>query len=159
MYTGKTVKPCCLCERREVDVRIDLPPRAIQSMKHGEVIAWQDVVGEVSIHFCADDWELVSELVLEMGMNPLSRCNVARASFDLREDFEAFTGRVLEEPDQRPVEARMWEEATAVLEGETEYEPSDREVVEARLVRWTLSDLDSPVADAQLGADNGRSSE
>lgn len=154
MYTGKTVKPCCLCDDPDVETRIDLPPRAIQSMKHGDAIAWQDVVGEVSIHFCAADWETVSDLVLEMGMSPLSRCNVARASFDLREDFEAFTSRTRDEPDQQPVEDRLWHKAEQVLEGDTEYEPSDRDLVEARVVQWALAEHDSPVAgDAEHGAD------
>lgn len=145
VYTGKTVKPCCLCESPDVEVRIDLPPRAIQLLKHGEVIAWQDVVGEVSIHFCATDWETVADLVLDVGMSPLSRCNVARASFDLREDFEAFTGRTVDEPDQRPLERRLWIESEAVLAGETDYPPSDRDLVEARIVRWALEDTDAPV--------------
>ena len=146
MYTGKTEKPCCLCGSPDTAVRLDLPPRAIQLLKHGEVIAWQDVVGEVSIHFCASDWETVAELVLEVGMSPLSRCNVARASFDLREDFEAFTGRAVDEPDQRPLERRLWAESEAVLAGETDYPPSDRDLVEARVVRWALEDTDASVA-------------
>ena len=146
MYTGKTVKPCCLCGSSDVETRVDVPPRAIQLMKHGEVVAWQDVVGEVSIHFCPDDWEVVRDLVLEVGMTPLPRCNVARASFDLREDFEAFTSRTLEEPDQRPLERRLWEQSEAVRAGETDYPPSDRDLVEARIVRWALEDTDAPIA-------------
>jgi len=146
MYTGKTEKPCCLCDDPSIDHRIDLPPRAIQQCKHGEAIAWRDVVGEVSIYFCESDWETVRDLVLEMGMTPLPRCNVARASFDLREDFEAFTGRARDEPDQQPLERRVWEESAQVLAGETEYPPSDRDRIEALVVRWALSDLDAPVA-------------
>ncbi len=133
MYTGKTEQPCCLCDDPETVARIDLPPRAIPLMRHGEVIAWQDVVGEVSVHFCESDWGLVSELVLELDQNPLSRCNVARASFDLREDFEALLNDVRDEPDQSPLERRMLAESEAAIEDGTE-----RERVEARLVRLAL---------------------
>ncbi len=73
MYTGKTEQPCCLCGDPETETRVDLPPRAIPLMKHGEVVALRDVVGEVSIHFCQSDWALVRDLVLEMDQNPLSR--------------------------------------------------------------------------------------
>ncbi|WP_435318010.1 hypothetical protein [Haloarchaeobius sp. TZWSO28] len=137
MFTGKTEQPCCLCDDPETATRIDLPPRAVPAMKHADAIAWQDIVGEVSIHFCANDWELVRDLVLDMGMNPLGRCNVARASFDLREDFEAMLSQTRDEPDHGPVEQRMLEESEAVLEAE---EATDRARVEALLVRWTLSE-------------------
>ncbi len=133
MYTGKTEQPCSLCDDPETAVRVDLPPRAIPLMKHGEVIAWRDVVGEVSVHFCEDDWALVRDLVLEMDQNPLSRCNVARASFDLREDFEALLNDVRDEPDHSPLEARLLERAETALDSGT-----DRERVEARLIRWSL---------------------
>ncbi|AXR83099.1 hypothetical protein [Natrarchaeobaculum sulfurireducens] len=148
MYTGKTEKPCCLCDAPKVDHRIDLPPRAIQQLKHGDAIAWQDVVGEVSIYFCEHDWETVCDLVLETGMTPLPRCNVARASFDLREDFEAFTGRTREEPNQDPIEERFWRESKRVLGGNTEYPPSDRDLVQAHVVSWALSDLEASVAES-----------
>jgi hypothetical protein len=136
VYTGKTEQPCCLCDDPETRCRIDLPPRAITHMKHAGAIAWQDVVGEVSIHFCADDWTLVRELVLEMGLNPLSRCNVARASFDLREDFEALLNATRERPDHAPIERRMAEESEAVLANPADHEPSAR--VEARIVGFVL---------------------
>ncbi|MCT9096304.1 hypothetical protein [Haloarchaeobius sp. HME9146] len=137
MFTGKTEQPCCLCDDPETATRIDLPPRAVPEMKHADAIAWQDIVGEVSIHFCANDWELVRDLVLDMGMNPLGRCNVARASFDLREDFEALLSQTRDEPDHGPVEQRMLEKSEAVLDDE---EATDRARVEALLVRWTLSE-------------------
>ncbi len=105
-------------------------------MKHADAIAWQDVVGEVSIHFCADDWELVSELVLETGMSPLGRCNVARASFDLREDFEAMLSRTREVPDHAPIERRMRAESEAVLEEVGTHERRAR--VEARIIERVL---------------------
>lgn len=105
-------------------------------MKHADAIAWQDIVGEVSIHFCESDWQLVSELVLDMGLNPLGRCNVARASFDLREDFEAMLSRTRDRPDQERIERRMSEESTTVLENESDHERRAR--IEAHLVRWGI---------------------
>ncbi|WP_440991273.1 hypothetical protein [Haloarchaeobius baliensis] len=136
MYTGKTEQPCCLCDDPDTAVRLDLPPRAVPEMKHADAIAWQDIVGEVSIHFCANDWELVRDLVLDMGMSPLSRCNVARASFDLREDFEALLNDVRDEPDHGPVERRMLAESEATLSAD---EAEDSARVQARLVQWTLA--------------------
>ena len=107
----------------------------------------------MSIHFCEGDWKVVRDLVLETGMSPLPRCNAARASFDLREDFEAFTNRTREEPDHRPLEARFWRESRRVLAGDTdEYPPSDRDLVEARVVAWALRELDAPVARDEAGA-------
>ena len=151
MYTGKTEKPCCLCDAGDIDHRVDLPPRVIQQLKHGEAIAWQDVVGEVSLYFCEQDWETVCDLVLETGMTPLSRCNAARASFDLREDFEAFTNRTKDVPDHQPIEERFWTESQQILAGDTEYPPSDRELVQARVVTWALEDLEAPIAQREPG--------
>jgi hypothetical protein len=155
MYSGKVEKPCCLCDDPEVDRWIDLPPRAIQALRYGDAIAWQDVVGDVSIHFCGACWPTVRDLVLETRMSPLPRCNVARASFDLREDFEAFTSRTREEPDQRPVEERFWRESRRTLAGETEYQPSDRDLVQAQVVTWALDELDASVARAESDAVGG----
>ena len=146
MYTGRTEKPCCLCGRPETDHRVDIPPRAVQLLKHSGPIAWQDIEGEVSLYFCADDWETVRELVLETGLSPLSRCNAGRASFVLREDFEALLNETRAEPDQRPLEAEMRADAESVLErydaGDDNVE--DRDLVEARVVQWSLEDLESP---------------
>jgi len=139
MYTGKTERPCCLCDDPSVHARIDLPPRAVQLLKHGDPIAWRDIVGEVSIYFCEDDWETVRELVLETGMSPLSRCNAARASFDLREDFEALLNETRAEPDQRPIEREFRERGEAALSDPAA--ASEQELVEARVVRWALEDL------------------
>ncbi|WP_254841419.1 hypothetical protein [Natronomonas marina] len=143
MYTGRTEKPCCLCGRPETDHRVDIPPRAVQLLKHAGPIAWRDIEGEVSLYFCADDWATVRELVLETGMSPLSRCNAGRASFVLREDFEALLNATREEPDQAPLEAEMRESARSVLD---RYENGDdnvetRDLVEARIVQWALEDL------------------
>jgi len=139
MYTGKTEQPCCLCDDPDAPVRVDLPPRAIPEMKYGGAIAWNDVVGEVSIHFCESDWAVVCDLVLETGMSPLPRCNVARASFDLREDFEAMLDRTRDEPDQSPVESRMRERSERVrAEYGGDSLHTERDLVEATVVNWVL---------------------
>jgi len=139
MYTGKTEQPCCLCDDPETATRVDLPPAAIPELANSDPVAWQDVEGEVSIHFCASDWELVRELVLDLGQNPLGRCNVARASFDLREDFEALLNDVRDEPDQSGVEADLLERSERALAA-GEGEASDRERVQALLVQWVLGE-------------------
>ena len=145
MYTGKTERPCCLCEDPDTVARLDLPPRAVPEMRNAAPIAWQDIVGEVSIHFCGSDWELLRELVLETGLNPLGRCNVARASFDLRQEFEALIEAVHDEPDRASLERRMLADAEETIETArrdgSEAVP-DRELVEARVVRWVLDDPD-----------------
>lgn len=148
MYTGKRERPCCLCGDTETARRLDLPPRAIEAMKHSGRISWRDVLGEVSLYFCESDWDTVRELVLETGMNPISRCNAARADFDLREDFEALTNAVTERQDHREKEREMLASAeetiTAAENGET---VEDRALVEARVRQWTMEDLE---ADAEL---------
>lgn len=145
MYTGRPEKPCCLCDRDETDHRIDVPPRALESMKNTGSIAWRDVEGEVSLYFCEDDWRLVRELVLETGMSPLARCNAARASFVLREDFEAYLNATRATPDQGPLETRMLERARETVRryenGDDLVEP--RDLVEARIVQWTVGDPDT----------------
>ncbi|WP_117591403.1 hypothetical protein [Haloprofundus halophilus] len=138
MYTGKTERPCCLCGERETVARLDLPPRAVTLMRNGDPIAWRDIVGEVSIHFCDSDWETVTDFVSNLGMSPLSRCNVAYASFDLREDFEALLNATRDEPDQTKTERRFLEETDRVL---TDADAETRAVVEAKIVRWALEDL------------------
>jgi hypothetical protein len=151
MYTGKRERPCCLCGDPETATRLDLPPRAIEAMARSGRVAWRDVVGDVSVYFCASDWETVRDLVLETGMNPIGRCNAARADFDLREDFEALTNAVRERQDQRAKEQEMLEEACGTIaayeDSETPArEPEERALVEARVVQWTLEDLEADVA-------------
>jgi len=143
MYTGKREKACCLCGNPDIESRLDLPPRAVPLLKHSEAIAWQDIVGEVSIYFCASDWETVSELVLETGMSPLGRCNVARASFDLREDFEALLNEIRDEPDHSDLEAEMREEAEFVLENTDDPYVEERDIVEARVIQWVFEDTEA----------------
>lgn len=145
MYTGRTEKPCCLCGHPEPAHWIEIPPRAIQLLKHAEPIAWRDIEGAVSLYFCADDWDTVRELVLETAMSPLSRCNAGRASFVLREDFEAFLNTNRAEPDQRPLERSLLEAAADVLKRHGAGDPmvEDRDLVEARIVTWALEDLGS----------------
>ncbi|QSG06307.1 hypothetical protein [Halapricum desulfuricans] len=149
MYTGKTEKPCCLCGEPETAARIDIPPRALQLCKHSDPIAWQDIVGEVSLYLCEDDWELLEELVLEIGVLPLSRCNAARASFDLREDFEALLNDVRDEPDHQPLEAEMRADAEAAVDAARRGENvGPQRLVQARIVRWALDELDAARADS-----------
>jgi len=145
MYTGKTEKACCLCGNPDTGSRLDLPPRAVPLLKHAEAIAWRDIVGEVSIYFCDADWETVRDLVLETGMSPLSRCNVARASFDLREDFEALLNDIRDEPDHSDLEAEMRAEAERVLANREDPYVDERDVVEARVIQWVFEDTEATV--------------
>ncbi|SEW27298.1 hypothetical protein [Halobacterium jilantaiense] len=150
MYTGKTEQPCCLCDDPDTAARVDLPPAAIPEMANSDPIAWQDVEGEVSIHFCASDWELVRDLVLDLGQNPLGKCNVARASFDLREDFEALLNDIRDEPDHSGVEADLLERSERALSGDGD--ASDSERVQALLVQWVLderAETGTPAADGE----------
>lgn len=143
MYTGQTEQPCCLCNHHETVSRLDLPPRAIKLMKNSGSIAWRDVVGTVSIHFCADDWNLIRDLITEMQLNPLGRCNVAQASFSIREDFEAVLSDTKPEPDQTAVEERLISTAQKTL-AEIDSDPliEERDHVEALLTLQTLMKLD-----------------
>jgi hypothetical protein len=141
MYTGKTEQPCCLCGDPDTVTRLDLPPRAVQLMQHSGPIAWRDIVGEVSIHFCQSDWDLVRDLVLNVGVSPLSRCNVAHASLDLREDFEALLNQTRAEPDQTELESRLLARSEEVLAREDDL-VEDRDVVEAKVIRWAFAEFD-----------------
>jgi len=142
MYTGKRETACCLCGNPDTSSRLDLPPRAVPLLKHSEPIAWRDIVGEVSLYFCAADWETVEELVLETGMSPLSRCNAARADFDLREDFEALLNEVRDEPDHSELEREMQAAARETLSNRDDPYVEARDVVEARVVEWVFEDTD-----------------
>ncbi|PNW65390.1 UNVERIFIED_CONTAM: hypothetical protein BEN50_23220 [Euhalothece sp. KZN 001] len=142
MYTGQTVEPCCLCDDARTVQQIDLPPRCVQLMQHAGSVAWQDVVGPLSLYFCESDWELVCDLVLELGQNPIGRCSVARASMTIREDFETYLSTTREVPDQRPLEAEMRATAQAALADPSP--PVDtREQVQARVLLWSLEELSS----------------
>lgn len=147
MYTGKRERPCCLCGNSDTAHRLDVPPRAIEAMKHSGRLAWRDIIGEVSIYFCANDWETVCELVLETGMNPISRCNAARADFDLRDDFEALTNDVRSRQDHGEREAKMLADAKETIDAfERGEDVEEQHLVEARVVRWTMADLDAETA-------------
>lgn len=141
MYTGRTRQPCCLCGDRETVSRIDVPPRAVSLMENSGPIAVADVVGPASVHFCESDWTLVRDLTVDLGGNPLSRCNAARASFDLADDYEAMTS-MTKDPDQAGVEARMAREARATLDARDDPNTEDRDVVEALVVERSLAELD-----------------
>ena len=145
MYTGRTEKPCCLCGNPETAHRIEIPPRAIQLLKHSGPIAWRDIEGEISLYFCADDWETVRKLVLETAMSPLSRCNAGRTSFVLREDFEALLNANRAEPDQQPLEREVLRKAAETIERYEDGDPmvEERDLIEARVVTWAMEDLET----------------
>lgn len=140
MYTGRTEQPCCLCGATETATRIDIPPRAVSLMRHGDPIAWRDIVGTVSIHFCASDWETVADLV-EMDLLPLSRCNAARASLSLREDYEALLNETRDEPDQTALERDLVADARETIANEADPMIERRDVVEARVTLQALAEL------------------
>ena len=150
MHTGKTEMPCCLCGNPDTVARLDLPPRTVQLLKHSDPIAWRDIVGEVSIYFCRSDWETVTALVLDTALLPLSRCNVAMASFDIREDFETLLNDVRDEPDQTPTERRMLATARDRIdraEREGRGAVNTRALVEAYVRLWALDELDDTPTD------------
>ncbi|MFB6242558.1 MAG: hypothetical protein ABEH80_00545 [Halobaculum sp.] len=141
MYTGRTEQPCCLCDSPDTSHRIEVPPRAIQLLQNGDPIAWRDVVGTVTLEFCENDWELVCDLVLDTGVSPLSRCNVARASFDLRADFEALLNDTREQQDQTELERRLLAEAAETVAAVDDPMTETRDLVEARVVQMAMSEL------------------
>ncbi|ELZ71845.1 hypothetical protein C457_07341 [Haloferax prahovense DSM 18310] len=141
MYTGRTDRPCCLCDDPKTVARIAVPPRAVTLMENAAPIAWRDIVGDVTLQFCESDWELVTELVLDLGMHPLSRCNVARADFSIREDFEALLNSTREEPDQTEQEDRMLAEARAVIDDADDPMVEVRDLVEAHVVVRAMAEL------------------
>ncbi|MCO8268159.1 MULTISPECIES: hypothetical protein [unclassified Haloferax] len=141
MYTGRTDQPCCLCDDPKTVARIAVPPRAVTLMENAAPIAWRDIVGDVTLQFCESDWELVTELVLDLGMHPLSRCNVARADFSIREDFEALLNSTREEPDQTEQEDRMLAEARAVIDDADDPMVEERDLVEAHVVVRAMAEL------------------
>ncbi len=154
MYAGLTNTPCCLCGREETSTRIAVPPRALTLLRNGEPIAWRDVVGPVTIRFCADDWSVVRDLAIRMDTHPLSRCNAAYASFDLREDHEALLSATKEATDQTALEERLASRATATLDAVDDPYTEERDVVEAIVVLRALEELG--VWDADAPADTGR---
>ena len=140
MFTGRTDTPCCLCGQAKTTSRIEIPPRAVTLMKNSGPIAWQDIVSPVTLQFCADDWELVADLALDMGHHPLSRCNVAYASFDLREDFEALLNET-KEPNQTELEARLRSRSREVLDSADDPLTEQRALVEATVIEVALDEL------------------
>lgn len=149
MYAGLTRTPCCLCGREEVASRIEVPPRALELMENGDPISWRDVVGTVSLGFCESDWALVRDLVLDLDTHPLSRCNAAHVSLDLRADHEALFTATKEATDQTELEARRVErarETLATVEDDTERSegdhPEERALVEALVTLRALAELE-----------------
>ncbi|SNR32251.1 hypothetical protein [Halorubrum vacuolatum] len=154
MYAGLKRTPCCLCAREETHTRIAVPPRAITLMKNGEPIAWRDVVGTVTLRFCRDDWELVRDLAIEMDTHPLSRCNAAHVSLDLREDHEALLSATKEATDQTELESTLEARAEETLAAAQDPHTEARDVVEAIVVLCALEDLGVRSGDASTPATN-----
>ena len=147
MFTGRTDTPCCLCGQAKTESRIEVPPRAVTLMENSGPIAWQDIVSPVTLQFCADDWDLVSDLALDMGHHPLSRCNVAYASFDLREDFEAMLNET-REPNHTELEGRLLDRSRDVLDSAEDPLTEQRALVEATIIEVAMDELD--VAEATV---------
>jgi hypothetical protein len=118
-------------------------------MQNSGPIAWQDIVSPVTIQFCADDWNLVADLALEMGHHPLSRCNVAYASFDLREDFETLLNATKDVPDQTKLEGRLLDRSREVLAAVDEPLTEERDIVEATIIEVALDELEVAVSTAE----------
>lgn len=110
-------------------------------MKHGDPISWRDVVGTVTLRFCDDDWDLVCDLAIEMNTHPLSRCNAAHVSLDLREDHEALLSATKPETDQTDLESRLTQAAEATLDAIDDPYTEERDVVEAIIVLRALDEL------------------
>ncbi len=153
MYTGQTVEPCCLCDDARTVQQVDLPPRCVKLMRHAGSVAWQDITGPLSLFFCASDWELVCDLVLDLGQNPIGRCSVARASMTIREDFETYLSQPRAVPDQQPLEAEMRTDAEATLAGSASTDDL-RAQVQARMCLWSLEEL-SAIESSQAAANPG----
>lgn len=141
MYAGLKNTPCCLCGRDDTHTRIELPPRALNLMENGDPIAWRDVVGTVTLRFCESDWELVRDLAIEMDTHPLSRCNAAHVSLDLREDHEALFTATKPATDQTELEARVESDAEATLRAAEDPHTDDRDIVEALVTLRALDEL------------------
>ena len=141
VYAGLKNTPCCLCGRDDTHTRIAVPPRALTLMRNGGPISWRDVVGTVTLRFCADDWDLVSDLAIEMNTHPLSRCNAAYVSLDLREDHEALLSATKAETDQTELETRLGAEAEKTLAAVDDPYTEERDVVEAIVVLRALEAL------------------
>jgi len=141
VYAGLKNTPCCLCGREETHTRIAVPPRALNLMQNGDPIAWRDVVGTVTLRFCENDWELVRDLAVEMDTHPLSRCNAAHVSLDLREDHEALLTATKEATDQTELEERLECRAEETLADRDDPHTEERDVVEAIVILCALEEL------------------
>lgn len=126
-----SVGKCAVCGEPETVASVEIPPRALQLMRHGHAVAWRAVPEPATIRFCEPDWAFVVDLVDEQGENPLAQCNAKYAEYGI-EDVDAV--------DHFDLETTMWADGQAVLDGEAG-EPSARNRVEAQLVTWSLESL------------------
>lgn len=129
---SESVGECAVCGCRETVAAVELPPRALQLMRHGRAVNWRAVADPARVGFCESDWEFVVELVDEQGTNPLPQCNAKYAVYDECEESAV---------DHFDLETTMWTDCQAVLAGETDGEPSVRSRVGAQLVTWSLETL------------------
>jgi hypothetical protein len=133
-----TVGACAVCGDRETVATIELPPRALQLMRHGQGIAWREVSAPATVRFCEPDWEFVVDLVVDQETNPLAQCNAKYAGYEVDDSSDIDESP---EADHFDLETTMWADSQAVLSGQADENPSVRARVAARLVTWSLETL------------------
>lgn len=127
------VGECVVCGGRETAVALDVPPRALQLMRHGQSVPWEDVCEPATIRFCEPDWQQVMKTVIDAQRNPLPQCNAAYAEYDDDSPTEI---------DQYDLEADMWSESRSVLaEADRRDNVLESTLVGARIVTWSLESL------------------
>lgn len=126
-----SVGECAVCGSRETVAAVELPPRALQLMRHGRAVNWRAVSAPAMVRFCEPDWTFVVELVDEEGTNPLAQCNAKYAEYTVDEEADV---------DHFDLETEMWSKSKDVLAGETD-EPSEHTRVGSQLVVWSLETL------------------
>lgn len=126
-----SVGECAVCGSHETVAAVELPPRALQLMRHGRAVNWRAVSAPATVRFCEPDWKFVVELVDDQETNPLAQCNAKYAEYaeENESDVEHFD-----------LETEMWSDSQDVLAGKTD-EPSDHTRVGAQLVIWSLETL------------------
>lgn len=139
-----SVGACAVCGDRETVATIELPPRALQLMRHGQAIAWREVSAPATVGFCEPDWEFVVDLVVDQETNPLAQCNAKYAEYEVDDSPDVDDSSDVDESpeaDHFDLETTMWADSQAVLSGQADENPSVRARVAARLVTWSLETL------------------
>lgn len=75
-------------------------------------------------------------------MHPLSRCNIVRADFSIRENFEALLDSTHDEPGQTEQENRLLAGARAVIDGADDPMIEERSLAKAHIVVRAMAELD-----------------